>query len=102
MRQGLRQDLCLIHNPHTCPNLLHPARFDPQLIQDPTVYRLYEAIMHNGEALKAIVNGEGQNNGKMQGTDRVVVLCYVMFCSSFYLRYGLTSRLSSPLCRGRR
>jgi len=33
-------------------------RFDPELIQDPTVYRFYEAIMHNGEALKAIINEE--------------------------------------------
>ncbi|GAX75498.1 hypothetical protein CEUSTIGMA_g2941.t1 [Chlamydomonas eustigma] len=33
-------------------------RFDPELLQDPTVYRFYEAIMHNGEALKAIINEE--------------------------------------------
>ena len=34
-----------------------PCRFDPDLIQDPTVYRFYEAIMHNGEAIKALING---------------------------------------------
>ena len=25
--------------------------FDPDVIQDPTVYRFYEAIMHNGEVI---------------------------------------------------
>ena len=34
-------------------------RFDPDVIQDPTVYRFYEAIMHNGEILKSIINGKG-------------------------------------------
>ncbi|KAL6765814.1 cyanate lyase C-terminal domain-containing protein [Haematococcus lacustris] len=33
-------------------------RFDPELIQEPLVYRFYEAVMHNGEALKAIINEE--------------------------------------------
>jgi cyanate lyase len=26
--------------------------------QEPSIYRLYEAIMHNGEAIKALVNEE--------------------------------------------
>lgn len=31
-------------------------RFDPDLIQDPAIYRLYEAIMHGGDALKVRVS----------------------------------------------
>jgi len=34
----------------TCVALLVP--------QEPSVYRLYEAIMHNGEAIKAVINEE--------------------------------------------
>jgi cyanate lyase len=26
--------------------------------QEPSIYRLYEAIMHNGEAIKAVINEE--------------------------------------------
>ncbi|CAL5218405.1 g81 [Coccomyxa viridis] len=33
-------------------------QFDPQLIQEPLVYRLYEAVMHYGESIKAIGNEE--------------------------------------------
>jgi len=32
--------------------------FDPNLIQEPIVYRLYEVIMHYGEAIKALMNEE--------------------------------------------
>eukprot|EP00877_Chromochloris_zofingiensis_P014039 jgi/Chrzof1/888/Cz01g32230.t1 len=32
--------------------------FDPNNIQEPLLYRLYEAIMHGGEGIKAIVNEE--------------------------------------------
>ncbi|PHT39163.1 Cyanate hydratase [Capsicum baccatum] len=32
--------------------------YDPNLIQDPTVYRLNEAIMHFGESIKEIINEE--------------------------------------------
>ena len=32
--------------------------FDEQLLQEPNVYRTYEALMHNGEAIKAIINEE--------------------------------------------
>ncbi|XP_020963160.1 cyanate hydratase-like isoform X1 [Arachis ipaensis] len=35
----------------------HPLRsYDPHLIQDPTVYRLNEAVMHFGESIKEIIN----------------------------------------------
>ncbi|RDX85867.1 Cyanate hydratase [Mucuna pruriens] len=61
--------------PHTAPlllaalpdltdPLLHdmmtpPLRsYDPNLIQDPTVYRLNEAVMHFGESIKEIINEE--------------------------------------------
>ncbi|KAF8071365.1 hypothetical protein HT031_001449 [Scenedesmus sp. PABB004] len=33
-------------------------RFDPAILQEPAVYRLYEAITHGGEALKAIISEE--------------------------------------------
>ncbi|XP_030463996.1 cyanate hydratase isoform X2 [Syzygium oleosum] len=45
-------------------DLLHemmkpPMRsYDPSLIQDPTVYRLNEAVMHFGESIKEIINEE--------------------------------------------
>jgi len=36
----------------------HPHRWDPSLIQDPTIYRLHEATMLAADALKAIINEE--------------------------------------------
>lgn len=50
--------------PHLCDQLIHqmmeaPLRsYDPNLIQDPTVYRLNEAVMHFGESIKEIINEE--------------------------------------------
>lgn len=44
----------LLRDMQAAPN----RRFDPALIQEPSIYRLYEAIMHGGEALKAIINEE--------------------------------------------
>ncbi|KAK7279250.1 hypothetical protein RJT34_24297 [Clitoria ternatea] len=39
--------------------LTPPLRsYDPNLIQDPTVYRLNEAVMHFGESIKEIINEE--------------------------------------------
>ncbi|KDP29704.1 hypothetical protein JCGZ_18639 [Jatropha curcas] len=32
--------------------------YDPNLIQEPTVYRLNEAVMHFGESIKEIINEE--------------------------------------------
>lgn len=32
--------------------------YDPNIIQDPTIYRLNEAVMHNGESIKEIINEE--------------------------------------------
>lgn len=32
--------------------------YDPNIIQDPTVYRLNEAVMHFGESIKEIINEE--------------------------------------------
>ncbi|NP_001384846.1 hypothetical protein VitviT2T_006767 [Vitis vinifera] len=32
--------------------------YDPHLIQEPTVYRLNEAVMHFGESIKEIINEE--------------------------------------------
>lgn len=33
-------------------------RFDTQIFQDPTSYRLYEAIAHASDAIKLLVNEE--------------------------------------------
>ncbi|XWS13891.1 hypothetical protein CRYUN_Cryun36dG0077600 [Craigia yunnanensis] len=50
--------------PNLPEELLHemmkpPLRsYDPNLIQEPTVYRLNEAIMHFGESIKEIINEE--------------------------------------------
>lgn len=39
--------------------LATPLRsYDPAIIQDPAIYRLNEAIMHNGESIKDIINEE--------------------------------------------
>ncbi|CAI9118105.1 OLC1v1019623C1 [Oldenlandia corymbosa var. corymbosa] len=39
--------------------MLAPLRsYEPNLIQDPTVYRLNEAVMHFGESIKEIINEE--------------------------------------------
>ncbi|KAG0607319.1 hypothetical protein M758_8G019300 [Ceratodon purpureus] len=62
--------------------------YDPTIIQDPTIYRLNEAIVHYGEGIKDIINeefGDGimsaigyycsveKMKGK-EGEDRVVIL----------------------------
>ncbi|KAK4405917.1 Cyanate hydratase [Sesamum angolense] len=50
--------------PGLTDELLHemmqpPLRsYDPNLIQEPTVYRLHEAVMHFGESIKEIINEE--------------------------------------------
>ncbi|XP_051130328.1 cyanate hydratase [Andrographis paniculata] len=50
--------------PGLTDELLHemmqaPLRsYDPNLIQEPTVYRLNEAVMHFGESIKEIINEE--------------------------------------------
>ncbi|KAH7573198.1 hypothetical protein ACOSP7_006668 [Xanthoceras sorbifolium] len=39
--------------------MIPPTRsYDPNLIQEPTVYRLNEAVMHFGESIKEIINEE--------------------------------------------
>ncbi|TKY53744.1 Cyanate hydratase [Spatholobus suberectus] len=42
--------------------------YDPNLIQDPTIYRLNEAIMHFGESIKDIIN-EDFGDGIMSAID---------------------------------
>jgi cyanate lyase len=51
--------------------------FDDNLKKEPNVYRTYEAIMHNGEAIKAIIN-EHCGDGIMSAID-------------FYLDVGTTT-----------
>jgi len=74
--------------PHTAPKLKQavpaisdqdllalqrfPLRsFHPNILQDPTVYRFYEAVTHYGEALKALVN-EKCGDGIMSAIDMYV------------------------------
>ncbi|XP_055959600.1 cyanate hydratase isoform X2 [Mercurialis annua] len=46
-----------------------PMRFyDPNLLQEPTVYRLNEAVMHFGESIKEIINEE-YGDGIMSAID---------------------------------
>jgi len=61
--------------------------YDPNILQEPALYRLYEALNHNGHSLKALINekfGDGimsaidfyMSVDKMtglQGEDRVVI-----------------------------
>ncbi|KAL5702378.1 cyanase [Ranunculus cassubicifolius] len=42
--------------------------YDPHLIDEPTVYRLHEAIMHFGESIKEIIN-EDFGDGIMSAID---------------------------------
>lgn len=42
--------------------------FDEELLKEPNVYRTYEALMHNGEAIKAIIN-EQCGDGIMSAID---------------------------------
>ncbi|XAR62680.1 Cyanase [Bertholletia excelsa] len=45
---------------HLLEEMMKPPMrsFDPNLIQEPTVYRLNEAVMHFGESIKEIINEE--------------------------------------------
>jgi cyanate lyase len=51
--------------------------FDDDILKDPHVYRTYEVITHNGEAIKAIIN-EQCGDGIMSAID-------------FYLDVGTTT-----------
>ena len=51
--------------------------FDMDILKEPNVYRTYEAITHNGEAIKAIIN-EQCGDGIMSAID-------------FYLDVGTTT-----------
>jgi len=51
--------------------------FDDEILKEPNVYRTYEAITHNGEAIKAIIN-EQCGDGIMSAID-------------FYLDVGTTT-----------
>ncbi len=42
--------------------------YDPQLIQEPLIYRLVEAVMHYGESIKDLIN-EQQGDGIMSAID---------------------------------
>ncbi|XP_074282261.1 cyanate hydratase-like [Silene latifolia] len=47
----------------------HPFRsYDPNLVQEPAIYRLNEAVMHFGESIKEIIN-EDFGDGIMSAID---------------------------------
>ncbi|KAL3329115.1 hypothetical protein AABB24_036293 [Solanum stoloniferum] len=55
----LKAALPLLSDQQIHEMMVAPLRsYDPNLIQDPTVYRLNEAVMHFGESIKEIVNEE--------------------------------------------
>ncbi|KAF6145552.1 hypothetical protein GIB67_037585 [Kingdonia uniflora] len=60
--------------------------FDPNIIQDPTIYRLNEAMMHFGESIKEIINEEfGDGIGDPKRLDYPpVYLDLVMSAIDFY------------------
>ncbi|CAK9053825.1 unnamed protein product [Durusdinium trenchii] len=64
-----RRDIEMMKQPPT-------RSFDPAILQEPNVYRLYEAIMHYGEAIKTLIN-EKCGDGIMSAID-------------FYLDVGTT------------
>ncbi|KAL1804041.1 hypothetical protein ACET3Z_032688 [Daucus carota] len=45
---------------HVLQRMMEPPMrcYDPNLIQEPTVYRLNEAVMHFGESIKDVINEE--------------------------------------------
>lgn len=62
--------------------------FEDEILKEPNVYRTYEALMHNGEAIKAIINEQcgdgimsaidfycdvGTSKGLVHGETRVVI-----------------------------
>ncbi|XP_008438481.1 cyanate hydratase isoform X1 [Cucumis melo] len=55
----LRSALPQLTDDHIQQMMRPPMRsYDPCLIQEPTVYRLNEAVMHFGESIKEIINEE--------------------------------------------
>ncbi|XP_042027623.1 cyanate hydratase-like [Salvia splendens] len=65
----LRAALPALTDDHLIEMLQPPLRsYDPNLIQDPTIYRLNEAVMHFGESIKEIIN-EDFGDGIMSAID---------------------------------
>ncbi|XP_073282658.1 cyanate hydratase-like isoform X1 [Primulina huaijiensis] len=55
----LRAALPELSEDHLHEMMQPPLRsYDPRLIQEPTIYRLNEAVMHFGESIKEIINEE--------------------------------------------
>nr|XP_043609836.1 cyanate hydratase [Erigeron canadensis] len=65
----LRATLPGLTDAHINHMMQPPLRsYDPSIIQDPTVYRLNEAVMHFGESIKEIINEE-YGDGIMSAID---------------------------------
>ncbi|CAK9318775.1 unnamed protein product [Citrullus colocynthis] len=55
----LRSALPQLTDDHIQEMMRPPMRsYDPRLIQEPSIYRLNEAVMHFGESIKEIINEE--------------------------------------------
>ncbi|KAI3697139.1 hypothetical protein L6452_29923 [Arctium lappa] len=55
----LRAALPALTDIHIHQMMESPLRsYDPTIVQDPTIYRLNEAVMHFGESIKEIINEE--------------------------------------------
>uniref|UniRef100_A0A0D3A3K4 Cyanate lyase C-terminal domain-containing protein n=1 Tax=Brassica oleracea var. oleracea TaxID=109376 RepID=A0A0D3A3K4_BRAOL len=51
--------------------------YDPNLIQEPTVYRLNESVIHFGESIKEIINEDFR--------DGMIMIQYRIFCSCLHI-----------------
>lgn len=66
---SLRSAVPQLDDAHIEAMMLPPMRsYDPNLLQEPTVYRLHEAVMHFGESIKEIIN-EDFGDGIMSAID---------------------------------
>ncbi|KAK9058411.1 hypothetical protein SSX86_023253 [Deinandra increscens subsp. villosa] len=55
----LRESVPALTETHIHQMMEPPLRsYDPSIVQDPTIYRLNEAVMHFGESIKEIINEE--------------------------------------------
>ncbi|GER52257.1 cyanate hydratase [Striga asiatica] len=77
--------------------------YDPNLIQDPAVYRLNEAVMHFGESIKEIINeefGDGMSNsdyGQGLVETKLAFLFSIYVCGYFYLSFQERSCIMSAI-----
>ncbi|KAH9315267.1 hypothetical protein KI387_023894, partial [Taxus chinensis] len=66
---SLRTAVPALKDEHITAMMLPPMRsYHPNLLQEPAVYRLHEAVMHFGESIKEVIN-EDFGDGIMSAID---------------------------------